>query len=85
VIAEPYRTWIERWEKTLAAVRAIGGKADELRIGPPAAEAEIAATERKIGMSEADLLRGHPRLTRDHRAASEARVRPTPPATEAGS
>jgi hypothetical protein len=39
---------MDRWQKTIAAVRAIGGEADEIRIGPPATEAEIAATERKI-------------------------------------
>ena len=47
--AEPYRTWVERWEKTIEAVRRVGGRADELSIGPPATEAEIVATERAIG------------------------------------
>jgi hypothetical protein len=49
MIAEPYRTWVERWEKTLSAVRCVGGRADDFSVGPPATERDIAATEKKIG------------------------------------
>lgn len=49
MITEPYRGWIERWEKTLNAVRAAGGEGDEIMVAPPAKEAEIVATESKIG------------------------------------
>lgn len=46
--AEPCRTWIDRWERTLAAVRRVGGSDARLSIAPPATEAEVAATERRI-------------------------------------
>lgn len=49
MIAEPYRTWVARWESTLAAVRAVGGSADPLSIGPPATERDVADTEGRIG------------------------------------
>lgn len=53
----PYHLWIERWQKTIDAVRGAGGSCDEIRIGPPAREAEIAATEKAIGRQVPTSLR----------------------------
>ena len=46
-----FEAWKRRWQATLEACQALGGRADELTIGPPASEAAVRAVEEKLGMS----------------------------------
>ncbi len=44
-----WNNWITRWEKTIEAIKLIGGESNGIHIGKPASEQEIIDIEEKLG------------------------------------